>query len=232
MISLRPPANQREAFLLARVIVLREGASSGIMVLRLSFGPMGRASGCGLLPAKCVWRPLAASQMLCLPHPRVGKIRSPGRASTNGTDALRTAGRCSILELSGFAPRPPQTSKFPSRPPRKALGGVRFPTPLLIEAHRAYNGAPWSFPVCSCTQRMNCSLGTTIRLPTFSTGKPGSCISSYPLDGDTPSTCASSSQALYHSFPPHGAKTRSFRCSSSPRRNCFAGFRRGPHLSR
>jgi hypothetical protein len=25
-------------------------------------------SGCGLLPAKCVWLPLAESQMLCLPH--------------------------------------------------------------------------------------------------------------------------------------------------------------------
>ena len=124
MISLWPPANQREAFLLARVIVLREGASSGIMVLRLSFGPMGRASGCGLLPAKCVWRPLAASQMLCLPHPRVGKIRSHDRAGTGGSGALRTAGRCSILGLSCFVPRPPQTSKFPSRPPRKALGGV------------------------------------------------------------------------------------------------------------
>ena len=38
--------------------------------------PQGE-SGCGLLPAKGVWQPLAASQMLCLPHPRVGKIRVP-----------------------------------------------------------------------------------------------------------------------------------------------------------
>lgn len=37
-------------------------------------------SGCGLLPAKSVWLPLAASQMLCLPHPRVGKIAPPTTA--------------------------------------------------------------------------------------------------------------------------------------------------------
>ena len=35
--------------------------------------PSATESGCGLLPAKCVWLPLAASQTLCLPHPRVGK---------------------------------------------------------------------------------------------------------------------------------------------------------------
>lgn len=33
----------------------------------------GRESGCGLLPAKSVWLLLAASQTLCLPHPKVGK---------------------------------------------------------------------------------------------------------------------------------------------------------------
>ena len=36
------------------------------------FGRPATESGCGLLPAKCVWLPLAASQTLCLPHPRVG----------------------------------------------------------------------------------------------------------------------------------------------------------------
>ena len=95
------------------------------MVLCLSFGPMSRASGCGLLPAKGVWRPLAVSQMLCLPHPRVGKSAFLDRSSISGTGALRTAGRCRILGLSCFVPRPPQTSKFPSRPLRKALGGGR-----------------------------------------------------------------------------------------------------------
>ena len=43
----------------------------------------------------------------------------------------------------------------------------------------------WAF-----THWMNCSLGTTMRLPTRNVGKFGSCISSYPLDADTPSTCA------------------------------------------
>ena len=45
--------------------------------------------GAGFCPQKCVWRPLAASQMLCLPRPWVGKIRSPGHAATDGSDALR-----------------------------------------------------------------------------------------------------------------------------------------------
>lgn len=31
---------------------------------------------------------------------------------------------------------------------------------------------------------MNFSFGTTMRLPTRSTGKSGWCMSSYPLDGD------------------------------------------------
>ncbi|WP_204741463.1 hypothetical protein, partial [Intestinimonas butyriciproducens] len=36
--------------------------------------------GAGFCPQKGVWQPLAASQMLCLPHPRVGKIASaPGQ---------------------------------------------------------------------------------------------------------------------------------------------------------
>src|SRR5699024_10511024 len=49
-------------------------------------------------------------------------------------------------------------------------------------------------PVCSFTHWMNCSLGTTILLPMRSTGKPGSCISSYPLDGETPNTFATVSE--------------------------------------
>ena len=43
----------------------------------------------------------------------------------------------------------------------------------------------WAF-----THWMNCSRGTTMRLPTRSVGKSASCISSYPLATDTPSTCA------------------------------------------
>ena len=38
------------------------------------------------------------------------------------------------------------------------------------------------------------AVGTTIRVPTRSTGKPGSCMSSYPDDGDTPRTFATVSE--------------------------------------
>ena len=37
----------------------------------------GREVGAGFCPQKMRLAPLAASQTLCLPHPRVGKIRSP-----------------------------------------------------------------------------------------------------------------------------------------------------------
>ena len=43
-------------------------------------------------------------------------------------------------------------------------------------------------------------------------------------------SCSSSSQAPYPSFPPKRAKTRSFRCASSPQRTRCAGLRRGPHF--
>ena len=70
--------------------------------------------------------------------------------------------------------------------PSQKIGRGRFPTPPLIGPHRAYNGAHGSFggwclvplprvscsPLCFCIQRMNCSFGTTIRLSTFSPGKP------------------------------------------------------------
>ena len=58
--------------------------------------PSGRKSGCGRQPAKSVWLP-AVSQTLCLPHPWVGKTAFPGRASTGGTSALRTARRCGMV---------------------------------------------------------------------------------------------------------------------------------------
>ncbi len=56
-------------------------------------------------------------------------------------------------------------------------------------------------PVCSSTQRMNASLGITMWLPMRSAGKSGSCISSYPLDGETPSTFATVSALQI--FSPH-----------------------------
>ena len=55
--------------------------------------------------------------------------------------------------------------------------------PLLV----LQSAPPW---VCLDTHTTNFSLGTTILLPTFRIGKSGSCISSYPLDGETPSTFA------------------------------------------
>ena len=51
--------------------------------------PLAVQSGCGLLPAKSVWLPVA-SQTLCLPHPRVGKISFPGHAGNGATGALPT----------------------------------------------------------------------------------------------------------------------------------------------
>jgi len=63
-------------------------------------------SGCGLLPAKGVWRPLAASQVLCLSHPRVGKrgygsvsitfIRISYRCGAHGCPAVAFSGGMSI----------------------------------------------------------------------------------------------------------------------------------------
>ena len=49
--------------------------------------------GAGFCPQKGVWRPLAASQTLCLPHPRVGKIALPDRLLLTATDALPHCGK-------------------------------------------------------------------------------------------------------------------------------------------
>ena len=46
-------------------------------------------------------------------------------------------------------------------------------------------------PVSSSIHWMHFSFGTTMRLPTRSTGESSWCISSYPLDGDVPGTFAS-----------------------------------------
>ena len=173
------------------------------MVLRLSFGPMGCASGCGLLPAKCVWRPLAASQMLCLPHPRVGKTAPPTFTKNR----------------EGQVP-------YPS--PDRATQGLQRGTRVVWRLVPGSTTARQLFPSVFLHPADELLLWhdhSAVHL------QPREA-SSYPLDGDTPSTCASSSQALYHTFPPQGPKTRSFRCSSSPRQNRFAGFLRGSRLSR
>lgn len=54
--------------------------------------------GAGFCPQKGVWQPLAASQMLCLPHPRVGKIVSPPLSVS-----IRTAGRCGTVSPALFS---------------------------------------------------------------------------------------------------------------------------------
>ena len=87
--------------------------------------PSGCKSGCGRQPAKSVWL-LTASQTLCLPHPRVGKISFPGHTGKDVAGALRTAGRCGILRLSCLSSPHSSYSKVPlkfgpnslRRPPR------------------------------------------------------------------------------------------------------------------
>ena len=166
-----------------------------------------KESGCGLLPAEGVWRPLAASQTLCLPHPRVGKMPR-GRRGRTGAVAVGAAADSFLFasssarkpaphrrDLHGWGPDPAPTRKAAHRACTWLTGAARLagrcaaPFGPHLAAH---SGSQEASPVCSCTQRINCSFGTTIRLPTFSTGKPGSCINSYPLDGDTPRTSATS----------------------------------------
>ncbi len=44
--------------------------------------------------------------------------------------------------------------------------------------------------VCRSTHSRNFSFGTTMRFPIRREGNPFSCISSYPLEGDTPNALA------------------------------------------
>ena len=70
----------------AGIAVRRRGAASGQQKV-----------GAGFCPQKGVWQPLAASQMLCLPHPRVGKI-----VSTRLSASIRTVGRCGTVSSAFF----------------------------------------------------------------------------------------------------------------------------------
>ena len=105
-------------------------------------------------------------------------MRASARKNAFG-GRLRQA-KCSACPTRGWV-----KPRSPTAPKRGGRGS--FPAPPLIEAHRAYNGVNRAFDgrrlgsaaahqlfpsVCSWTQRMNCSFGTTIRLPTFSNGKP------------------------------------------------------------
>ena len=65
--------------------------------LSLPFSPRAAKSGCGRQPAKSAWLP-AASQTLCLPHPRVGKIVSSPLSVSS-----RTAGRCGVVSPAYFS---------------------------------------------------------------------------------------------------------------------------------
>ena len=145
--------------------------------------PSGRKSGRGLLPEKGVWQPLAASQTLCLPHPWVGKTAFPGRASTGGTSALRTARRCGMVfpalfstvhfSLIGGANRSGLVAQTGRgwEPGQRASAGHTAPTrpcsappglrshPVSREAHRSAQGEVGDasvFPIAEEQSRFLC----------------------------------------------------------------------------
>lgn len=70
---------------------------AGIAVRRKGAAAGQQKVGAGFCPQKGVWQPLAASQVLCLPHPRVGKI-----VSSRLSDSIRTAGRCGTVSSAFF----------------------------------------------------------------------------------------------------------------------------------
>ena len=85
------PAGRRESVAVQRPV--------SISALR----PSGRKSGCGRQPAKCVWLPVA-SQTLCLPHLRVGKLPSPTCCQQRPGDATPRRGDTSCCAC--FFPSP------------------------------------------------------------------------------------------------------------------------------
>ena len=144
--------------------------------------PSGRKSGCGRQPAKSVWLP-AVSQTLCLPHPWVGKTAFPGRASTGGTSALRTARRCGMVfpalfstvhfSLIGGANRSGLVAQTGRgwEPGQRASAGHTAPTrpcsappglrshPVSREAHRSAQGEVGDasvFPIAEEQSRFLC----------------------------------------------------------------------------
>ena len=89
-----------------------------------------KESGCGLLPAEGVWRPLAASQMLCLPpHPRVGKNAlwqlRPDRGRGRGSGGRLLPVRVFFCpETSPTPPRPPWLGARPCSYPESGTQGL------------------------------------------------------------------------------------------------------------
>ena len=79
--------------------------------------------GAGFCPQKGVWRPLAASQTLCLPHPWVGKIASPPLPAS-----IRTVGRCGVAFHAQFSPPRFSSVWAPLSPFRRAR--LSAPRPL------------------------------------------------------------------------------------------------------
>ena len=139
--------------------------------------------GAGFCPQKGVWQPLAASQTLCLPHPWVGKTAFPGRASTGGTSALRTARRCGMVfpalfstvhfSLIGGANRSGLVAQTGRgwEPGQRASAGHTAPTrpcsappglrshPVSREAHRSAQGEVGDasvFPIAEEQSRFLC----------------------------------------------------------------------------
>ena len=132
--------------------------------------------------AKSVWLP-AVSQTLCLPHPWVGKTAFPGRASTGGTSALRTARRCGMVfpalfstvhfSLIGGANRSGLVAQTGRgwEPGQRASAGLTAPTrpcsappglrshPVSREAHRSAQGEVGDasvFPIAEEQSRFLC----------------------------------------------------------------------------
>ena len=70
---------------------------AGLAVQRKGAAAGQQKVGAGFCPQKGVWQPLAASQMLCLPHPRVGKITSLPLPTS-----IRTVGRCGTVSSTFF----------------------------------------------------------------------------------------------------------------------------------
>ena len=149
-----------------------------LSLLSISGGAVQEKVGAGFCPQKGVWQPLAASQTLCLPHPRVGKIVSPPLSVS-----IRTARRCGMVfpalfstvhfSLIGGANRSGLVAQTGRgwEPGQRASAGHTAPTrpcsappglrshPVSREAHRSAQGEVGDasvFPIAEEQSRFLC----------------------------------------------------------------------------